>query len=181
MQDLVRRARSPRTQLASSIVETDETHCTCCQHAKARWSVEGHLLCPTCVPAYALDAPSIDEVASLIWLPQVDQGVLSRFTLALHLARALEHHSVGPISSEASECAAATLSELRALSAGVIERIGTAQISHLREAARGLDQPPLQRAHYTCGIRVLHHGPGENGMRDTYRSYIKTLIEGSGH
>lgn len=179
MQDLVRTARSPGTLMASPLGEMDETICICCQHARATVAVAGEPLCPTCLPAYALDTPHIDEIASLIWLPQCDQGVLSRLTLALHSACAQQGETISTASTGQAGHAAAIFAELRALAGELIKRIGTAQISHLREAARKLSQAPLQRQHVASGIRVLHHGVGLPDEPDSYRHYLNTLKEGS--
>ncbi|GBQ91228.1 hypothetical protein [Asaia krungthepensis] len=179
MQDLVRYARSPGTLIASRFEGPDETICTCCQHARATVSVAGKALCPTCLPAYALDTPRIDETASLIWLPHVDQGVLSRLTLALHAVCAQQGEAIGTATTGPAGHAGAIFAELRAQAGGLIERIGTAQISHLREAARKLSQAPLQRQHVASGIRVLHHGVGLPDEPNSYRHYLNTLKEGS--
>jgi|GEM_PF-2948028 len=179
MQDLVRYARSPKTLIIGRFKGPDETICVCCQHAKATVSVAGKALCPTCFPVYALDTPRIDEMASLIWLPHVDQGVLSRLVLALHSACAQQGETISTATTGQAGHAAAIFAELRALAGGVIERIGTAQVSHLRDAAKKLRDDPLQRKYVASGIRVLHHGVGLPDEPHAYRHYLNTLREGS--
>jgi len=177
MLDLVRYARSPRKLLASAFEGPAERICICCQHAKATVLVAENAVCPTCLPAYALDTPHIDEMASLIWLPQLDQGVLSRLVLALHFACAQQNETIRTATTGLAGHAAAMFAELYAQGDGLIERIGTNQITHLREAAEKLAKDPVQRRHFTNGIRVLHHGTGLPGEPEVYRRYLDTLRE----
>ncbi len=133
--------------------------CCCCGHLAAAAAVAGNALCLTCVPAYALDEPGIDDVATLIWLPHVEQGALSRCVTALHVACAAEGATIHDETlTGRSKDARRVLDALLACRAGSNERIGTDRPSLLRAAMRALQGHKPPRPEGETGLRVLTLG-----------------------
>jgi len=175
MLDPVRYARADRILTAKKLAEPGTTICACCQHMPATATVGDTALCPTCLPAFALDANGIDHVASLIWLPQLEQGVLSRLVLTLHVTCARQSVTVRTAATGEAGIAALNFELLKIRENALVDRIGTARISEFRKACRKLDSDPVQRAHFVNGIRVLHHGKWFGDAPQLYSDYLRTL------
>lgn len=83
MHDLVAHFRAPKGRLTTRSLPADaQTACACCGLAGATLTVNDTPLCLVCAPAYAADDTQIDQHAAIIWLPQLDQGSLSRLVRA---------------------------------------------------------------------------------------------------
>lgn len=175
MLDPVRYARADKLLIVEKIKEPGTTICACCQHMSATATVGDTALCPTCLPAFALDAHGIDDVASLIWLPQLEQGVLSRLVLTLHVTCARQSVTVRTAATGEAGIAALNFELLKMRENALVDRIGTAKISEYRKACRKLDSDPVQRAHFISGIRVLHHGNSFSDAPQFYSDYLRTL------
>ncbi|GBR20276.1 MULTISPECIES: hypothetical protein [Asaia] len=178
MLDLVRYARADKELNAQKLVGPKSTICACCQHMPATATVGDTTLCPTCLPAFALDASGIDHVASLIWLPQLEQGVLSRLVLTLHVTCARQSVTVRTAATGEAGIAAMNFELLKRRETALVNRIGTAKISEFREACKELKIDPVQRAHFVNGIRVLHHGCWFGDAPQLYDNYLRALIGG---
>lgn len=149
-------------------------HCTCCEYLLAAVTVAGKPLCLTCAPAFALDEPGIDDVATLIWLPHLDQGVLGRCVTALHVAARAAGHTLYDQSLSGQ-----ALSAKRAFEAllfcrlGALEKIGTDRPSLYRSALKSLSRHPLPEAHET-GLRILMRG---TWFPENPRRYLEATTE----
>lgn len=178
MLDLVRYARLKKKQIATRLEEPGTTICACCQHMPATATVGDTALCPTCLPAFALDAHGIDHVASLIWLPQLEQGVLSRLVLTLHVTCARQSVTVRTAATGEAGIAAMNFELLKRREDALVNRIGTTKISEFRESCKELKTDPVQRAHFVNGIRVLHHGCWFSDAPQLYDNYLRALTGG---
>jgi len=176
MEDLVLLARSSHGALVASALGPGEADaCRCCGAAPAVLQVAGFLLCRTCVPAFALDEPGIDDIASLIWLPHVDQGVLGRIVAALHAAAGQQGLTIHDVDLRGQAALARmAFDALKAQEAGAIARIGTARPSALRTAALALDQVARRRGE--TGLRVLFNGNWFANAPDRYFETIRSRI-----
>lgn len=121
-------------------------------------TVSGRPLCLTCAPAFALDEPGIDDVATLIWLPHLDQGALGRCVTALHVAAKTAGHTVYDqgLSGEALSAKRA-FEALLSCRLGALEKIGTDRPSLYRSGLKRLSRNPFPEAHET-GLRILMRG-----------------------
>jgi hypothetical protein len=160
MQDLVTLARAPSHSLVPSDREPgDGAVCACCAAARAVHFVGDTPLCLTCLPAWALDAPGIDEIACLIWLPHLDQGVLSRITAALHAAAAHEGHTIHDRKLTGRPAAARLAYDaLKELEGEVVQRLGSSRLSDLRQAVLRLSDSQIANRQGESGLRVLFSG-----------------------
>lgn len=134
-------------------------------------------LCLTCAPAFALDEPGIDDVATLIWLPHLDQGALGRCVTALHVAAKAAGHTVYDqgLSGEALSAKRA-FEALLSCRLGALEKIGTDRPSLYRSALKSLSRNPLPEAHET-GLRILMRG---TWFPDNPRRYVDAVTEWAG-
>lgn len=157
--DLVALARSNEPLRLSPLGDGAASICACCGHMQAKHMVGARGLCLTCAPAFAIDEPDIDTVAQLIFLPAMDQGVLSRLVAALHTACAATGHSVFDPSQEgASGAAGRVFGTLRAAHVDAIARTGTDRPSELRAALRGQSIQRAPVSNGESGLRVLMLG-----------------------
>lgn len=140
-------------------------------------TVSGRPLCLTCAPAFALDEPGIDDVATLIWLPHLDQGALGRCVTALHVAAKAAGHTVYDqgLSGEALSAKRA-FEALLSCRLGAVEKIGTDRPSLYRSALKSLSRNPLPEAHET-GLRILMRG---TWFPDNPRRYVNAVTEWAG-
>jgi hypothetical protein len=149
-------------------------YCTCCEHMLAAVTVAGRSLCLTCAPAFALDEPGIDDVATLIWLPHLDQGALSRCVTALHVAARATGHTVYDQSLSGQALNAKRAFEaLLSCRLGALEKIGTDRPSLYRSALKSLSRNPLPETHET-GLRILMRG---TWFPDNPRRYLDAATE----
>ena len=152
-------------------------HCTCCEHMLAAVNVAGRPLCLTCAPAFALDEPGIDDVATLIWLPHLDQGALGRCVTALHVAARAAGHTVYDQALPGQALSAKRAFEaLLSCRLGAVEKIGTDRPSLYRSALKSLSRNPLPEAHET-GLRILMRG---TWFPDNPRRYVDAVTEWAG-
>lgn len=150
MLELISHCRAPRDALKPTAEATVATDCACCGLSGASTRVGGTLLCMACVPTFALDLPSIDTMAGVIWLPQMDQGVLSRLVCAAHAALRPQN------TTEVQERAQSVLDCLADLRSASRQRIGTYQPSVLRETALAVPAHSLiKRRDRLSGLRIL--------------------------
>lgn len=152
MHDLVAHFRAPTGSLTTRSLPTDaRTACACCGLAGATLAVSDAPLCLVCAPAYAADEAQIDRHAALIWLPQLDQGSLSRLLRAAWTALLV----CNPGQPE-RERALAILDDLSARRETAIEKIGTYHPSRLRRAVSTLaPHHMLKRQGAASGLRIL--------------------------
>lgn len=152
MHDLVAHFRAPKGSLTTCSLPTDaQTACACCALAGATLTVNNTPLCFVCAPAYAADEEQIDRHAALIWMPQLDQGSLSRLIRAAWST--LLVCSPGQPARDRALVILDDLSERRQTAA---EKIGTYHPSRLRHAVSTL--PPhqmLKRQGVASGLRIL--------------------------
>lgn len=133
--------------------------CACCGHLAPAASVAGRPLCMTCVPAFALDEPDIDKVSALIWLPHLDQPVVSRLVTAVHTARAADttaNPTTDPVGF--AKAAQAVLDMLLAQRAAAIARIGTDRPSVLRAAGLSLNGITIPKRTGVSALRFVALG-----------------------
>lgn len=150
MLDLISHCRAPRGTLKPTAEATVATECACCGLPGASIRVGDGLLCMICVPAFALDTPDIDTMAGVIWMPQMDQGVLSRLVCAAHAALRPQN------TAEVQERARNALDSLADLRSASRRRIGTYQPSVLRETALTVPAHSLiKRRDRLSGLRIL--------------------------
>lgn len=152
MHDLILHFRAPMGSLTTLSLPTDaRTACACCGLAGATLTVNETPLCLICAPAYAADKEQIDQHAALIWLPQLDQGSLSRLVRAAWTA--LLVWSPG---QPGRDRALTTLDDLSGRRETAVEKIGTSHPSHLRLAVSTLaPHHMLKRQEAVSGLRVL--------------------------
>ncbi|MFT8643472.1 hypothetical protein [Gluconacetobacter sp.] len=113
----------------------------------------------TCVPAFALDEPDIDKVSALIWLPHLDQPVVSRLVTAVHTARAADTTAIpttDPVGF--AKAAQAVLDMLLAQRAAAIARIGTDRPSVLRAAGLSLNGISIPKRTGVSAVRSVALG-----------------------
>lgn len=152
MDDLVIHFRAPKGSLTTLSLPTDgQTACVCCGLAGATLTVNETPLCLVCAPAYAADDQQIDQHAALIWLPQLDQGSLSRLIRAAWTA--LLVWSPG---HPGRDRALTILDDLSGRRETAVEKIGTYHPSHLRLAVSTLSpHHMLKRQNGLSGLRIL--------------------------
>ena len=159
MIDLVALAGSTELLRLSPLGAGTASLCTCCSHMQATHLTGTRSLCLTCAPAFAMDEPDIDAVAQLIFLPAMDQGVLSRLVVALHTACAAAGCSVFDAPNEgAAGAARSVFGTLRAAHVDAVTRTGTDRPSELRAALRGQNIRDARRSSVESGVRVLMLG-----------------------
>jgi len=165
---------APERLTAEDLTAPMSGHCTCCEHMLAAVTVSGRPLCLTCAPAFALDEPGIDDVATLIWLPHLDQGALGRCVTALHVAAKAAGHTVYDqgLSGEALSAKRA-FEALLSCRLGALEKIGTDRPSLYRSALKSLSRNPFPEAHET-GLRILMRG---KWFPDNPRRYLDAAQE----
>ncbi|MCE2576669.1 hypothetical protein [Komagataeibacter sp. FNDCR2] len=158
MFDPITHARAPKGALRLSMNPVPEGQgCKCCGNMSARLSVADIPLCPTCAPAYALDEPDIDTVAVLIWLPQMDQGVLGRLASAIYVAKTRPDVANGEGSARAEQANRVFLA-LYKLREQAQERFGTNSPAALRRIVSNTPRHDLDGRHGTSGLRILMRG-----------------------
>ncbi|MBO1329040.1 hypothetical protein OQ496_10780 [Acetobacter suratthaniensis] len=152
MHDLVVHFRAPKGSLTTrSLPAEAQTACACCGLAGATLTVNDTPLCLVCAPAYAADDTQIDQHAAIIWLPQLDQGSLSRLVRAAWSALL-----VCAPGEPAREQALAILDDLSTRREAAAEKIGTYHPSRLRLAVSTLaPHHMLKRKDAASGLRVL--------------------------
>lgn len=152
MHDLIVHFRAPKGSLTSRLLPTDaQTACACCGLAGTTLTVNETPLCLVCAPAYAADDQQIDQHAALIWLPQLDQGSLSRLVRAAWTA--LLVWSPG---HPGRDRALTILDDLSGRRETATEKIGTYHPSHLRLAVSTLAPHHMfKRQGAVSGLRVL--------------------------
>lgn len=152
MHDLVAHFRAPTGSLTTRTLPTDaQTACACCGLAGATLTVNDTPLCLVCAPAYAADEEQIDRHAAVIWMPQLDQGSLSRLLRAAWTALLLQH-----VGHPTHTQVLTILDDLSARRETAVEKIGTYHPSRLRLAVSTLaPHHMLKRQHAVSGLRVL--------------------------
>jgi hypothetical protein len=159
MIDVVALARTNTLLRLSSFAPAVTGLCSCCAHMPATHAIEGRDLCLTCVPAFVMDEPDIDAVAQLVFLPAMDQGVLSRMVVALHTACAAAGCSVFDAAEHGTAVAARRIfGSLRAKHVEAVARTGTDRPSELRAALRGRPPRAAPGPGVESGVRVLMLG-----------------------
>ncbi|MBB2156629.1 hypothetical protein HLH33_09960 [Gluconacetobacter diazotrophicus] len=180
--DLVRLARAPSGTLTLSERKPDSgTRCGCCAADHAVHLVADIPLCLTCVPAFALDEEGIDNIASIIWLPHVDQGVLSRLTAALHAVAAQEGHRV--LDSNLTGWSAKASLSYKALvvrQTAAIAKMGSSRPSELRAAVLGLSEEQMDGRKGESGLRILINGTWFASHPDRYYSTLRSAFRKGG-
>lgn len=163
--DIIAVASSASRLLATDIASAPEADrpCACCGFQQAPTSIGDLPLCLTCAPAFALDMPGIDQVARLIWLPHIDQGMLSQLVRALHVARL----------SDGQRDRANGLAALAARSAEAEQRLGTCLISEFRHAVRDGGDTSRVAESVLPGIRVLALGRWFDPDADLYDVHLQ--------
>ncbi|MBB2164483.1 hypothetical protein HLH26_08005 [Gluconacetobacter sp. 1b LMG 1731] len=133
----------------------------------------------TCVPAFALDEPDIDKVSALIWLPHLDQPVVSRLVTAVHTARAADSTVIpttGPVGF--AKAAHAVLDMLLAQRAAAIARIGTDRPSVLRAAGLSLNGITIPKRTGVSALRFVALGGWFGPDNGLYQSAAAEWIRG---
>ena len=137
--------------------------------------------CPLCHLTQHLERPEIDREATLIWLPELTQGVLNALVWDIHLTLAkhgrplcLERPSFSaPPPARAAASAYAALKD-RGLAA--LTRIGTTSPRDLAEALLRLSPSSYdRRAELLGGARLLPLGRFLWNGRDVFPQLVETL------
>lgn len=156
--DLVHLALSRDVLRISQAEPGEGRSCGCCGQLPPAGAVASQALCLTCLPAFALDEPGIDSVGQLIWLPTMDQGVLSRLVAGLHTACARTGSTVFDGGAEGA-AARQLFHTLRRTQSEAVVRVGTHRLSELRAALRLQRSIERQeRRAEESGLRVLMLG-----------------------
>lgn len=146
--------------------------CPCCGMTGVNTSVHDQKLCMVCAPAFALDDPDADTISTVIWLPQIDQGFLSRLIYAAYSARLVQSNS-NILELDLAARSYDVLSELESLRAEAKRIIGTDQVSVLRRLIQHIPQYSLfQRQNRPTGLRVLPLAPWFDIHAQDYRKLI---------
>ncbi len=180
MYDPVIHARAPEGALRLSTQGIRPGQgCMCCGRIDARVAVAHVVVCLTCAPAYALDEPDIETVAALIWLPQMDQGVLGRLVSAIHLAR--KHPEITDVAGMGvtADHASRTFGELHALRAEARKRFGTDSPATLRRVVSRTPSPDLDARNGMSGLRILMRGTWFGTDPDFYLRTLHDQATGS--
>ncbi len=137
--------------------------------------------CPLCHLLQHLNRPTIDDEATLIWLPEMTQRAVIVLARAAHIA--LQRSGISPAmsgvsprkTSEPVRAAVATLGCLRSRSARALEHLGTASPRALGAAL--LTLPPedyARRAASLAGTRLMPLGRLYAGSRDVYGEVLES-------
>lgn len=169
MHDLVAHFRAPKGSLTTQLLPADaQTACACCGLAGATLTVSATPLCLVCAPAYAADEEQIDQHAALIWLPQFDQGSLSRLLRAAWTALL-----VCPVGQPTHTHALTVLDDLSARRETALEKIGTYFPARLRRAVSTLaPHHILKRQSAASGLRILPAA----AWREQHSDALSTLL-----
>lgn len=176
MFDLVTLARAPRGALRLEALSPADgpIECACCQAAPAEATVAGIPLCMTCQPGIALDEPEIDNLVSIIWLPHLDQGMLSRLVAAIHMAAAREGTTVHQASLTGRTAhARAAFKGLRALESEALQRLGTTRVSEFRAAALALTESDVANRSSESGLKLLFNGSWFSAQAGRYNDMLR--------
>lgn len=160
MTDFIHHCLAPRGSLTlSSETFSPQTQCSCCGEMGTSVSASGAKLCIVCAPAFCVDEPDTDKVSTLIWLPQIDQGFVSRLLRSAYQARYVPASSP-PAAVERASRAYDILTELENLRSVAKQIIGTDRISVLRKLIPEIPQYNLfLRSKRVSGLRVLPLAP----------------------
>ncbi|WP_025827376.1 hypothetical protein [Acetobacter okinawensis] len=174
MHDLVTHFRAPKGSLTTRLLPPNtQTACACCGLSGATLTINDSALCLVCAPAYAADEEQIDRHAAIIWLPQLDQGSLSRLLSAAWTAL-LVRRSGQP----AHNHALTILDDLSAKRETAIEKVGTYYPSRLRLAASSLAPHHIfKRHHAVSGLRILPVA----AWREQHSEALRTLLINRNH
>lgn len=146
--------------------------CPCCGMAGVNTSVEEQKFCMVCAPAYGVDEPDVDTVSVIIWLPHLDQGLLSRLLCSAYAARFVS----SPVCTAEVVMASRSydiLAELEALRSEAKRRIGTDCVSVLRKLIPNIPQLSLfQRGIHLSGLRILPLGSWFDIHAEDFRKLI---------
>lgn len=169
MHDLVAHFRAPKGSLTTQLLPADaQTACACCGLAGATLTVSATPLCLVCAPAYAADEEQIDQHAALIWLPQFDQGSLSRLLRAAWTALL-----VCRVGQPTHTHALTVLDDLSARRETALEKIGTYFPARLRRAVSTLaPHHILKRQSAASGLRILPVA----AWREQHSDALSTLL-----
>lgn len=169
MHDLVAHFRAPKGSLTTQLLPADaQTACACCGLAGATLTVSATPLCLVCAPAYAADEEQIDQHAALIWLPQFDQGSLSRLLRAAWTALL-----VCRVGQPTHTHALTVLDDLSARRETALEKIGTYYPARLRRAVSTLaPHHILKRQNAASGLRILPVA----AWREQHSDALSTLL-----
>lgn len=169
MHDLVAHFRAPKGSLTTQELPPDaQTACACCGLAGATLTVSETPLCLVCAPAYAADEDKIDQHAALIWLPQFDQGTLSRL-----LSAAWTTLLVSRVGNPTHTHALTILDDLSARRVAALEKIGTYYPRRLRHAVSTLaPHHMLKRQSAASGLRILPVA----AWRERHTDALSTLL-----
>lgn len=174
MFDPITHARAPTGALRLSMNPvTEGQDCVCCRNTTARLLVADIPLCPTCAPAYALDEPDIDTVAVLIWLPQMDQGVLGRLASAIYVAKTHPDAASGEGAARAEQANRVFLA-LYKLREQAQERFGTNSPAALRRIVSTTPCDDLFGRQGTSGLRILMRGQWFRTDPDFYTRTLRS-------
>ena len=169
----------------ADVVKGDAACCGFCAQPGATFPArvrgpEGESIrgCALCFLAEHLDRPSIDEEASLIWLPEVSQVVINTLIRVIHIRlRTLGEtlHAEFRLSLDTEE--RRRLFHARALlqsrGAAAIARLGTGRPSDIASAMLRLsDAAYRQRFKLLGGLRLLPSGRFFEGDRDIYPEIV---------
>ena len=153
--DVMTKGASDAVLRITVLAEGKTPACSCCGHLPASGIVARDAYCLTCLPAFALDETDIDSVARVMWLPEMDQGVLSRLVTGLHTACAAQNVTMTRGTADGrAQSARGVFAELRKRESEAVARIGTDRPSELRATLRHM------RATKMTSDRV-----GESGLR----------------
>nr|WP_322843413.1 hypothetical protein [Methylocella tundrae] len=137
--------------------------------------------CVLCHLAQHLDRETIDEEATLVWIPELTQGALNALARGVHATLAV-HGLPADVArapaagAAASEAAFAASMALRARSEKVEALLGTCSPRNLGFALLGL-KPDIysQRATLLGGLRLLPLGRFYRNGKDIYPELIAAL------
>ncbi len=141
--------------------------------------------CPLCHLTQHLERPEIDREATLIWLPEVTQGVLNALVWDIHLTLAKHGRPLclDRLSFSApppARVAASAYAALKDRGLAALRRIGTTSPRDLAEALLRLSPSSYdRRAELLGGARLLPLGRFLWNGRDVYPQLVETLKSNS--
>lgn len=173
MTDLIQHCRAPTGALTVANRPMDTQNCcNCCGIRGVSMTVLDAQLCMVCAPAFCVDEPEIDALSTLIWLPQIDQGFLSRLLRAAYAARYVQSDP-DPIQLAMASRANDLLTELGKLRSDAKRVTGTDQVSTIRRLAPGIPQYNLfLRRKRVSGLRILPLEPWFDMHAEDFKKHI---------
>ena len=131
--------------------------------------------CPLCALSHQLGEDTIDQDATLIWLPEMSQGVLNLLVRHIHMVCAAHGDShrlsdvARPAASARVRAARISYRALQDRSAAAASRLGTASPNLLGVALLQFTAADYERRHaLLAGARLLPAGRLSRGGEDSY-------------